>query len=358
MRDAHITIAGAGITGLAVALAVAPRACTILEQSQSFSRIGAGIQLGPNAVRALQRLAAWEFVEPITTSPPEIHIRDGLTGQLLRRQMLGETFVRAYGRPYRVAHRADLHDALLQTVKVKAKATIQMGRAIDLADLPDTPLIAADGVNSTLRQKLFPDSQTISYGKTYHRALFTVPKNDGVHFDCVNLWMMPGCHVVHYPVGKDTKLNLVAILPEGKALPDVVGIASKPLASLLQEAIPHVSTWPGLYIHPMPSWVKNKTLLLGDAAHATLPFLAQGAAMALEDAACLKEILARDVDIQSAFVETQIRRQARTRRLHEDTVSTGNIYHMAGVQRLARNAVLKFGPEALFRKKTAWIYKH
>ena len=135
MHTPHIIIAGGGIAGLASALALGRHDALILEQAEAFSSIGAGLQLGPNAVRALQKLGAWDAVEPITSSPPEIHMRDGVSGKLLKRLQLGKNFESRYGAPYRVAHRADLHAALLSVVKSRPNITMRLNEKISSVDV-------------------------------------------------------------------------------------------------------------------------------------------------------------------------------------------------------------------------------
>lgn len=370
MNNSSTIIVGGGIAGLATALALGQREVMILEQAKPFSNIGAGLQLGPNAVRALQKLGAWDAVEPITSSPPEIHLRDGVTGKLLKRLALGKAFECRYGTPYRVAHRADLHQALLSVVKSKANIEIKLGETVSGVEnylsgvhiesknksIISPAAIITDGVNSQIRQALFPASAAIDSGSVFHRALFQAPNLASIDFNCVTVWLYPQGHVVHYQVGASESLNLIAITPKSFATAEHFFKAASPLQSLLECAKPHFSAWPGLYIHPLPNWCKGNILILGDAAHATLPYLAQGAAMALEDAAALADVLLTTHSIKHAFNETAQHRMERTKRLHNASLSAGKTYHMDGVQRLARDAILRVLPNAFFQRRLDWIY--
>ena len=359
MKKPPILIAGGGIAGLAASLALAKtgQASLILEQVIQFEAVGQGLQLGPNAVRALQALNAWDAVEPITSSPPEIHIRDGVSGRLLKRLALGRNFERRFGAPYRVAHRADLHAALLDCARDRSEINLRNSATVagfeehdnlltvklkNACIVEGASLIAADGVNSTIRQIVFPGSVAIDCGETYHRSLVELPKAvDAIAFDCVNLWLCPGAHVVHYPVGQMPKLNLVAITPKNQSIANAFEICAPSLQQLLSHA--HTwSRWPGLYVNPLPSWQSGRIALIGDAAHGTLPYLAQGAAMALEDAAALSAADSRIV---------------RTTRLHQQTLRAGHLYHATGARRAMQNYALRAAPSRVLLQSLDWIYK-
>jgi 2-polyprenyl-6-methoxyphenol hydroxylase-like FAD-dependent oxidoreductase len=208
MSHPPIAIAGAGIAGLATALALGERHVVVFEQASSFSPVGAGLQLGPNAVRALQKLGAWDAVAPSTSSPPEIHIRDGVSGRLLKQLPLGRAFEKRYGAPYQVALRADLHTGLLAVVKTRRNVVVELGQRIavdsssaqgvqvttDCGQRLFEKLFATDGVQSAIRQSLFPGMQAIDAFETCHRAQVRTPDVSNVALDCVNLWFFPGGH--------------------------------------------------------------------------------------------------------------------------------------------------------------------
>jgi 2-polyprenyl-6-methoxyphenol hydroxylase-like FAD-dependent oxidoreductase len=344
MKGEHISILGGGIAGLSAAIGAAStgRGVTIYEKAEKFDPIGAGLQLGPNAVRALKTIGAWDAVEPITSSPPTIHMRDGLSGRLLKSIALGKTFEQRFGEPYRVAMRADLHEALLSVVQTFPAIEIKMGQ-----NVASTPTLAADGLWSKTREQLFPNSQALKIKDQAFRSLFQSPETSSIDMNAVNLWLFPGGHVVHYQVGQDQKLNLVAITDGAKPI-DFFGKASRDL-KLIVGAAPNWSLWPMAYVPPLPSWTKNKTTLIGDAAHGTLPYLAQGAAMALEDAAALVKT---DFNLE-IFHRV---RATRCAKLHNSSMRAGKIYHMKGLAAKARNLALALLPERSFLSRLEWIY--
>jgi salicylate hydroxylase len=371
--DSHpLIIAGAGIAGLAAAVALGDRDILMLEKASQFSTIGAGLQLGPNAVRALQKLGAWDAVEPITSTAPEIHMWDGISGKRLKRLPLGHDFENRFGSPYRLAHRGELHEALLSIVRGRNNISVRLGSDVLSAEISGSStklmtiqgeqfaqsVIATDGVNSAIRRSLFHASEPVDSGETYHRALLPIPKVQGIDMECVNLWMYPDAHVVHYPVGKVQRLNLVAIIPSLHAPNTYLSKAAPALRQIISLMSGQSSTWDALFGKPLKSWTKGNTLLLGDAAHAALPYLAQGAAMALEDAACLKKSLQDHRQLVGAFTATERQRLARTTRLQAQSMQAGKIYHASGAARAIRNAVLKATPARVFAAQLAWIYEH
>jgi salicylate hydroxylase len=289
-------------------------------------------------------------VEPLTFAPPEIHIRDGKTGKILSRIVLGKKFEQRFGQPYRVAHRADLHQALLTVAKSKSAITINTNaEVIARENFDGFALIAADGVWSKTRGAIFPGHAAVTTRDTIFRSML-----QNISTDCVTLWLYPGGHVVHYPVGNPTKLNIVAVT-QGEAAQTHFKNACNELQVLLAQAIDW-SQWPAAYLPPLQQWNKENITLIGDAAHGTLPYLAQGAAMALEDAASLGEILKRQTDPKLAFQELGSARISRTSKLHRSTIRVGKIYHCTGLTAKARNIVLSVMPAQIQLSPLKWIY--
>ena len=360
MDTMNIKIIGGGIAGLASALAIANAGgkATVFEKSAKFEALGAGLQLGPNAVRALQSLGAWDAVKPITYAPPEIHMRDGHSEKIIKRLPLGKVFEARYAMPYLTAHRADLLHALLKVISSKPNIEIQAN--VDVNDLSIETfdgLIAADGVWSKTREKLFPGSQAITTSDTYFRSLLPMPKNTTeIDFECVNLWLYPGGHVVHYPVGNPAQLNLIAIT-NGDEPKNFFKAANANLQSVL--AFPSKFTkWPSAYVPPLKQWHKGNMTLIGDAAHATLPYLAQGAAMALEDAAELQHRMKSGVKFSSVVESLSENRANRVTRLHNGSMRAGNIYHQRMPFAFVRNLILSQMPSSTFQSQLNWIYEH
>lgn len=372
MSERQIIVAGGGIGGLAAALACARagRQSLVLERTQAFEEVGAGLQIGPNAVRALEALEAWQEVARIVSAPPDILMHDASTGALVRRIALGDTFVTRFGAPYRVAHRADLHASLLASALHSPLIRILNGQDIDTvtqnADsvmLTTTQgsqhngdmLVAADGMNSRLRQNLWPNSAAVFAGQILHRALIDMP-GDMPDADCVKLWMGPGYHVVHYPVGIPARLNIICVAHVGQSPREIAALACGQLHNLLQ-SVSNWLPWDAKHVPPLTHWHKGRIMLLGDAAHGTVPFFAQGAAMALEDAALLFKTLnsgAGPSDVASAMSS----RIPRVSAVHAASVRQGKIYSASGVVARARNVVLRAMPERAFLGQLAWLYQH
>ena len=347
MAHKQFTILGAGIAGLAAAIALAKQGheVSVFEKARTFDPIGAGIQLGPNAVRALQKIGAWEAVQPITYAPPALHFRSGTSGRLLKEIKLGAAFEARFGQPYRVAHRADLHSSLLQVAQSSSKIDIELGSTVDAAALIGR-VLAADGIWSKTRMQLFPNTTAISAPSIIFRGMIDMPQSAEIHFDCVNVWYYPDAHLVHYPAGRAGKLNVVVNGPS-QSPEKHFAKAAKNLRKLITH-VPNWTEWPAAYVNPLSTWHKDNVMLIGDAAHGTFPFLAQGAAMSLEDAAAL---------IQTTDPkEFEALRLTRCTKLHKQTLQVGKINHFAGLNALMRNAMMRFSSDETVLGRMAWIY--
>ena len=359
IKTQSFKIIGGGIAGLASALAVANAgsAAKIFEKTKQFETVGAGLQLGPNAARALQKLGAWDAVLPFTYAPPEIHMRDGRTGKLIKRLQLGKAFEARFRMPYLTAHRADLHNALRNVVKTKTNIEIQTNLEVGNLSLEGFDgIIAADGMWSRSREKLFPGTEAIIANDTYFRSLLPMPtSSNDVAFDCVNLWLYPAGHVVHYPAGHPVQLNLIAIT-NGIEPKTFFRQAHQNLRNILE--LPHNFTqWQSAYVSPLKYWNKENVTLIGDAAHGTLPYLAQGAAMALEDAATLAQILKVEKQTPLAFERLCQSRMQRTAKLHKATMRNGTIYHLDGWRKNLVRTALPLMQKDFPLSLNNWIYQ-
>ncbi|MDE2385430.1 MAG: FAD-dependent monooxygenase [Alphaproteobacteria bacterium] len=346
----NVSIVGGGIAGLASALALARAGnrVSLHERAAHFDHVGAGLQLGPNAVRALEILGAWEAVSPATYAPPAILIRSAESGRVLKRVHLGRDFTARFGQPYRVAHRADLHGGLLETVRASKAITLHMASEVSALELAkDMPVVAADGIWSKTREALFPGVNVIKRSDHIFRALLPFPHAASAELECVNLWLYPQGHVVHYPVSGGKKLNVVAVT-QGERPWQFFSTASQGLREVLAMARDWLD-WPAAHLPSLPAWHKDNIALIGDAAHGTLPYLAQGAAMALEDACVLGEC-------GTDFAAYEARRRARCQKLHQETLNARDIYHMGKLGSVARNFALTVMPERRFLSNLEWIY--
>jgi salicylate hydroxylase len=381
-----LVVVGGGISGLAAALGLARigAEALVLEQSATFSEVGAGLQVGPNAVRSLRWLGAYEAIEPYLFSPPAIRILDGPTGRELLTIGLGARFARRFGEPYQVMHRADLLMGLLSAAGAQASIGIETSAHIREAGqdrgnpfletddgrvLSAAGVIGADGIRSTVRRYLPRDGEPAYRGYAIYRALIPVEgMPEELLDDCVCLWLCPGGHVVHYPVRGGQAMNIVAVVNSPwnserwsePALRDelnpLFAYACDDLRTLTQHPLIWTK-WAGADLEPSPIWSRGRVTLIGDAAHATLPFLAQGAAMSLEDAVVLARTLRRN-GIADGF-EFYVRlRYERTRRLTLASRKAGWHYHLDGLGRKARNGLLKAMSPDRFLNRMSWIYSY
>jgi salicylate hydroxylase len=366
-----VLVAGAGIAGLATAIGLAQTGLPVilLERSDLDNEVGAGLQLGPNAVRALQKLGAWDAVEPIVSTPPEIQVRDGRTGHILQTVDLGNSFVKRYGTPYCLALRKDLHAALLAVARQQPRISIWDN--CDVKDVVESDvgvmvnntvqglcLIAADGVHSRIRQTIFPGTRTRALRHTIFRSLEPLPDRlPGVNLDCVNLWLCDGGHVVHYPVGLEHQLNIVVVADRPIKHPySAFALVHEPLARVLGSAQQYLS-WPALAAPELQSWHRGKICLIGDAAHGTVPFLAQGAAMAIEDAVAMQSAVLKSATAEAAFATFTQQRIKRTAKLDRQSRRMATLYHATGILAAARNTVMR--TNAVNALKTVdWIYAY
>ena len=372
MADSPFLIVGGGIAGLAAALGLARigKSSHVLEKAPDFEEVGAGLQLGPNAVRALQWLGAWDALAPQCVSPSEIQVRDGLTGKTLQRIKLAADFETKFGAPYRVAHRADLQNALLQSARSKPGINLQNNAEVASVSIAETTLalksgiglkgeaiIAADGVHSAIRKLLTGQPGRNTLGHMLHRGLTPVASVPAsVNIDAVTLWLFPGGHVVHYAVSNWRNVNIVAAVDDPEiSLWTAFQGACQPLADILDLKI-NWTKWPALDFSSAPNWSRNRTVLIGDAAHASLPYLAQGAAMALEDACVLSNAIRNSTKLEIAFQDFSNLRFKRTSAVQNRSRQLGRIYHAKGALRIARNIVLKSTSPHRFMKQLSWIY--
>ena len=380
----HISIVGAGVAGLACAIALgrSGHSATIYEQAARLETVGAGLQLGPNAVRVLKNFGVWERLESHCCAPARIRICDAIAGKQLSSLELGDSFTKKFGSPYRVAHRADLIGAMAQTVEENDSINVVNSCRItglepgsparlktETGDTHEADLvIAADGFRSPLRGQIAPGNDPRLSGETMYRALApasVLPAE--LDPEAVYLWLAPGAHVVHYLVSGGRRLNIVASVEQPAEQSGWNNIASR---KDLLAAIPGVSTalqkvlslpeswlaWAGVDLNPFTSWSSGNCVLVGDAAHASLPYLAQGAAMALEDAACLAACIGEGDNIPRAFARYESQRQPRTTRIIEESRRNARIYHLRGSMAQVRNLTLKSMPGSLQLQRLAWIY--
>lgn len=386
MNDNPFLVAGGGIAGLAAALGLSAQGAPVrlFEQAKAFEEVGAGLQMSPNGVRALKALGAWDAVEPSCVIPSEIHVRDGVTGAVLQRIRLGKNFEERFGAPYRVCHRADLLAGLLTaardrksvelntSAKAMSAANTDAGARISLANgatAEGRAVIAADGIRSALRNAVAGPLSPVPRGTVIYRALVPLAKVPSeIEPDCVTLWLCRGGHVVQYAVSNWRNFNIVAACDgamddAGWNEPAKSAEVARRFSGVCEDLANLLATpptwlrWPGADLAPVQRWSNGKIVLAGDAAHATLPFLAQGAVMSLEDAVVLARETARGQPLEAAFTAYERMRKPRTTRIQEQSRRMARIYHAAGAIAFFRNLTLNLGSPSMALKRVEWIYR-
>jgi 2-polyprenyl-6-methoxyphenol hydroxylase-like FAD-dependent oxidoreductase len=379
----RVLIVGGGIGGLTTGIALARNGlgATLLERSAFADETGAGIQLGPNATRALAGLGVLDAVERVAFKPESLRLFDGATGSALAVMPLGRVVEDRHGAPYLTFHRADLHAALLnacraggvdlrdglEVVDVESRVDGVTARGANGTTIEAACLVAADGLWSRLRAEIAPHAELRFAGATAWRAL--LPR-DGLPapFDAaaVGLWLGPRAHLVHYPVRGGKELNLVAVVEGGsaeqgwnlRAEPDALAAAFNRWADPVKAVLAGVPAWRCWSLFrqtPLRSWTRGRMALLGDAAHPVLPYLAQGAALAIEDAVTVAACLKTE-DPASAFARYEALRLHRAARVQSQAARLGRLYHLGGFAAVTRNLILKQRRGEALLRGFDWLY--
>ena len=382
-----IVVAGGGIGGLACALALARKGfrVRVLEQAHEFAEIGAGIQLAPNAWSALDALGVGELVKRDAVFIERLLLMDGVTGERVIDVPLDERFRSRYGNPYAVTHRADIHGALLDACRARSdrvelstmsrvRGFAREGSGVKvLLDRDErivaSALIGADGARSAVREQMVGDGPPPVSGHMCYRAVLGVDDMPAdLRWPAATLWAGPNTHIVHYPLRGWKLFNLVATVVREQAgtghneeaLPDEVlplfaANCEKPM-NLLR--VPKTfRRWMLRFREPVSGWSDGPVTLLGDAAHLMLQYLAQGAAMAMEDAVCLAACAdACDGDFGAAFQRYQSLRLVRASRVQISSRLFGLVYHADGVGRLVRNDIYQGRSAARYYDALDWLF--
>ena len=383
-----VTIAGAGIGGLTAALALARRglSVTVLERAPALDEVGAGIQLSPNASRILIGLGLGEALAARAVVPEAMVVRSAATGGTLATAELGATVARRYGAPWWVIHRADLLAILAEACRAEGAICLETGVTVtslaledgevrlglDRAGEPDhltTPaVIGADGLRSAVRAALGDGGPPDFRHRVAWRA--TLPMEavpQALAGGRLGLWLGADAHCVHYPLRSGELFNIVVILAadapvEGWRAPGDPAVLARRLAgwpAALREVVARVDGWQCWSLADRPAWFgpeRGPVTLMGDAAHPMLPFVAQGGAMAIEDAAVLaEEAGATPDDLAGAFRRYGARRLARVSRVQALARRNGAIYHLKGPAALARDLAIRVMGGGIVASQD-WIY--
>ncbi len=383
-----LVIVGGGIGGLATALATARygHKVVVLERQSEFSELGAGMQLSPNAFRALDWLGVGEKVRERSVFVEELRLRDGINGGLIIRMDLRGEFRRRFDKPFAAVHRGDVYEPLLRACRRVGSITLRRGCPVQRYERDDTgvaavlesgervcgtALIGADGLRSRIRGQLIGDGSPRMSGHTIYRSVIPMEEMpEELRRNTTTLWVGPGFHIVHYPIAGWESCNVAAIVdngarqeviglpvPRGEVL-GVFGDVHSELRALLERGRDWRS-WALYDRDPVPDWADGPVTLLGDAAHPMLPYVAQGAAMALEDAVCLGDVLRDERNFVTAFARFSALRTERTGQVQLVSRMMGDrIYHPAGARAVERTAVLSVLSQPELLDKIGWLYGH
>lgn len=377
----NYVIAGAGISGLTLALTLAKfgASVVVLERQETLQEAGAGLQISPNARRVLDSLGLSEAMTRLALVPEALDTYHSGSAKPFFSMELGTIMEERFGAPYGVMHRADLADALYKATRRFANIDIMFGvRGWDVAShargvtvsideangqtrtTRASAFIGADGVYSHTRRHVLKGPDAKFGGRIAWRTLVPTDSVAGqIAMDRVSVFFGAGHHLVCYPLPHRQQVNLALFLPgkaeENPKQPKLRGRGA--LGVILAAAGENWTPWP-LYTVETPVWHLGNIGLIGDAAHAMVPFQAQGAAMGIEDAATLGPLLVESNEPEAAFARYAAVRQKRVSRVARLSASNGRIFHMRWPLSLARDTVMRLqGPRAHL-DRLGWIYGH
>lgn len=364
-------IVGGGIGGLATAagLAQAGKDVHVLERAPQFAEVGAGIQLAPNALSALDRLGVLDKVVKDAVFPQRKIYIDAVTGKTIATIDLGDAFVEHYGYPYIVTHRADLHSALLESCQESGKVTLETNTEVlsahnqeDGTVLVETlggkqyladAVIGADGIRSNLRDQIINDDVVATKYVAYRGTVPIEDVGEDVSSSpAVLCWLGPNMHLIQYPLRGGKLYNNVAVFKSDAYSPDhdnwgtpeELDARFSVCCEAVQNAGRYLSRdirWPMYDREPANVWVDGNVALLGDAAHAMVQYLAQGGAQSIDDAVTMSEELARTENVAEAFASYQERRLEHAGNIQRLARVAGDLFHIEGIGRNIRNHAFK-----------------
>jgi len=384
-RDQAILVAGGGIGGLAAALALAKagKEVKVLEQSAEIGEIGAGMQLGPNAFHAFDLLGVGPIARKRAVFTDYLVMHDALDGYQVAKIPTGDAFMSRFGNPYAVIHRVDAHNSLLEAAmqvpsisfhtSVRVCSISQDEQQVCVEDqmgnkYTGAALIGADGIKSIVREQFVGDPARVTGHVVYRAVVDREAFPADLRWNAAAIWVGPKCHLVHYPLRGGEQYNLVVTFhsrhEEQWGVRD--GSADE-VQSYFHSVIPQArqlidlpkswKRWATADRDPIEQWSFGLVTLLGDAAHPTTQYMAQGACMALEDAVTLGQcVQGAPGDLKLAFERYQKARIARTARIVLSAREMGRIYHAEGVERLVRNDLWRGRSMEGFYEALHWLF--
>ncbi len=384
-QELPVLVAGGGIGGLAAALALVRQgfAVTVLEQAAEIGEIGAGIQLGPNAFHAFDALGVGDKTRNRSVFTDYMVMHDAIDEYQVGKIPTDENFRKRFGNPYAVIHRQDIHTSLLEgaqeTGKVEFHTSCRVESIEQNADsvtvtcgngrtFTGQALIGADGVRSVVRSQYVNDPPRVTGHVVYRSVVDAREFPENLKWNAASIWVGPNCHLVHYPLRGGKEYNVVVTFhSRGKEEWGVTEGSKEEVQSYFQEICPKArqlidlpktwKRWATADREPIPQWTFGRATLLGDAAHPTTQYMAQGACMALEDAVTLGEALrVCNKDWSKALDLYQRSRITRTARIVLSGREMGRLYHAKGVERLVRNSLWKGRTPERFYDAMEWLY--
>ncbi|MFD0667616.1 3-hydroxybenzoate 6-monooxygenase [Ramlibacter sp. MAHUQ-53] len=391
-----VVVAGGGIGGLAAALALVRRGfqVLVLEQAARIGEIGAGIQLGPNAFAAFDALGVGEKARGRAVYTDYMVMHDAIDEYQVARVPTGEAFRQRFGNPYAVIHRVDVHTSLLEGAVETGRVEFVTSARVERVEQDEAgvtvhcangkshrgqALIGADGVKSVVREQYVGDPARVTGHVVYRAVVEQKDFPEDLQWNAASLWVGPNCHLVHYPLRGGEQYNVVVTfhsrqeevwgVTEGSK-EEVWGVtegSKEEVQSYFQGICPKArqlielprswKRWATADREPIGQWTYGRVTLLGDAAHPTTQYMAQGACMAMEDGVTLGEALrVHDNDWTRALDLYQRSRVARTARIVLSSREMGRLYHAKGVERLVRNDLWKGRSAERFYDAMEWLY--
>ena len=381
LRNDPVLIVGGGIGGMTTALALAQQQIPVIlfEQATEFSDVGAGIQLSPNCSRVLRALGLTQELDGQGFLPQYTQFRHWRSGKIISETSLGQSAEKAYGAPYYHFHRGDLVNLLVEAANDQPLIQLKLDSRVESIEQGNnsvtilvngkthtgTALVGADGIHSKVREILFGLETPSFTGNVAWRAL--VPTNSlpaNLIQPASVAWWGPGKHFVHYYVRGGSMVNCICVVETKEwqdeswsingHFPDLAAEFDNwhPTINTLLENVEKTKLYKwGLFDRPpMEQWSIGRTTLLGDACHPTLPFMAQGAAMAIEDAAVLAGCLNQTPNPTAAFSRYENLRKKRTAMIQQLSRRNARVFHLKGIAAWARNRAAKRASGSTMRK--------